>query len=302
MRDKEPAIVLNDLTKRYGNSSVNALDTVSLIVRRGEVYGFLGPNGAGKSTAIRLLLNFLQPTSGSGSILGYDIARDSLQARAHIGYLAGDFTAYPKMTGADFLAYMNELQPVKNQRYRDELVRRLKAQLDKRLSTLSKGNRQKIGLIQAFMHEPDVLVLDEPTSGLDPLMQEEFFRMVSEAKGRGASVFASSHNLSEVQRMCDRVGFIRNGQLVMENSIADLQREASQEFLVTFTRKPPLAELKKLSGVTVRKVSDTSVMVQIAGELSPLFAVLAKHKVLGFDRQELHLESEFLQYYEGEQQ
>ena len=300
--DLASAITLTKLSKRYGKAPKLALDGVSLSVARGEVYGFLGANGAGKSTTIRTLLNFLQPTSGNASILGLDIVRDSVTVKRHVGYLPGEIALYGNMTGRHFLHYMAELQPLKNKGYLTELVHRFDADINKPIDTLSKGNRQKIGLIQAFMHEPEVLILDEPTSGLDPLMQEVFYALVKEARERGAGVFVSSHNFAEVQRMCDRIGFIREGKLVAEQTLADLADKAAHTFTLSFIDHVPLAELRKLSKTTVTPHDEHNVTVSVTGELSPLFAVLGQHHVAHLRQQEVNLEEEFMQFYKKSKQ
>jgi len=294
------AIALSKLSKRYGHAPKLALNKVSLKVAKGEVYGFLGANGAGKSTTIRTLLNFIQPTDGSATILGHDIVRDSVKVKRFVGYLAGEVALYNKMTGKQFLDYMAELQPVKHRGYINELVRRFDAELNKPVETLSKGNRQKIGLIQAFMHEPEVLILDEPTSGLDPLMQEEFFKLIREARERSACVFVSSHNFSEVQRMCDRIGFIREGKLVSEQTLSELANKASHTFTITFRDEAPVAELKNLKSANVTTHDEHHLMISIEGELTPLFALLAHHHVIRFEQQEVNLEQQFMRFYEKE--
>ena len=290
-------IELVSLSKRYGSSVNYALQDVSLQVNAGEAYGFLGPNGAGKSTAIRTLLNFIQPTSGKAKILGLDIVNDSVKIKKHIGYLSGDFAIYPKMTGDQYLRYMGELQPPKNQKYLQELMGRLKADPTKKLGELSRGNRQKFGIIQAFMHQPQVLILDEPTSGLDPLMQEVFYELISEAKARGAAIFMSSHILSEVQKTCDRLGIIREGKLVDERTIAEMSAEASQTFDIIFVGKPPIKELQKISSSPV-SVQNERVTIHMHGKLSPLFALLSKHDVSKIDARNLDLDEVFLGFYQ----
>lgn len=291
-------IETKNLSKRYHGTKTYALHGLSLSVAAGEVYGFLGANGAGKSTTIRTLLNFIQPSGGSASILGHDIVRDAVAIKQHVGYLAGDVALYDKMTGKQFLDYMADLQPPRQRSYATELAKRFQAQLHKPLPDLSKGNRQKIGLIQAFMHEPDVIILDEPTSGLDPLMQEEFFKLIRESRERGAAVFASSHNFAEVQRMCDRVGFIREGKLVAEQTLADLAARAAHTFMLTFADKAPVAELRKLPQVSVTAHDEHDITVSVTGELSPLFALLGQHRVTRVHQQEINLEQEFMQFYE----
>lgn len=286
------------LSKKYGN--FRALAPLNLEVKKGEVYGYLGANGAGKSTTIRTLLNFVQPTGGSATILGKDIVRDSVEVKRHVGYLAGEIALPQKITGAQFLDYMASLQPAKNEGYLAELAKRFDAQLNKPLETLSKGNRQKIGLLQAFMHEPEVLILDEPTSGLDPLMQEEFFKLVREIKERGAAVFVSSHNFTEVERMCDRIGFIREGKLVAEQTLADLANKASHTFTLTFADTAPLEALRHLPRADVSAHDEHHLTVSLEGELTPLFALLAKHHVTRLEQQEVNLEQEFLHLYQKE--
>jgi ABC-2 type transport system ATP-binding protein len=298
----DPAIDCQKLSKRYGRGGAYALKDLTLQVQPGEVYGFLGPNGAGKSTTIRTLLNFLQPTSGQATILGMDIVKDSVAVRSNIGYLAGEVALYPRMTGKQFLKYMADLQPLKNPSYLKELVSLFEAQLDKPIENLSKGNRQKLGVIQAFMHEPEVLILDEPTSGLDPLMQAAFYDTVEVAKQRGAAVFLSSHDLAEVRKMCDRIGFIREGQLVAEKTISDLQDTAKHSFDITFTGNLPLKELRSLHDSKITELPNDIVNVQLKGSLTPLFKILASHSVIALDKHEVNLEEEFLSLYEKDNQ
>lgn len=290
---------IKGLSKKYRKSSKFALDNLSLEVKPGEVYGFLGPNGAGKSTTIRTLMNFIQPTAGEATILGYDIVRQAEQIKKHVGYLSGDFSVYPKMTGEQYLKYLSELQPLKTKGYEKELAKRLKAELDKPLGELSRGNRQKIGLIQAMMHEPEVLILDEPTSGFDPLVQEEFYKLMEEVKQKGVVVFVSSHILSEVQKMCDHVGIIREGKLIVERSIAEMASEAAQTFDITFSKNAPLADLKKIPGIKVVSHNKSHVTIHIHGHLSPLFKLLSDADVSSIDTRTLDLEEVFLRFYEG---
>lgn len=297
----EPAISCHKLSKRYGHGDTYALKDLTLEVKRGEVYGFLGPNGAGKSTTIRTLLNFIQPTSGQASIQGFDIVRDSVTVKSRVGYLAGEVALYPRMTGKQFLGYMADLQPLKNPDYLKELISVFEAQLDKPIENLSKGNRQKLGVIQAFMHEPEVLILDEPTSGLDPLMQAVFYDAVETAKKRGAAVFLSSHDLAEVRKMCDRIGFIKDGRLVAERTIADLQDSAQHSFDITFTGKLPIKELRGLHDAKITELPNDSVNIQLKGSLTPLFKILGSHSVIALDKHEVNLEEEFLSLYEKDQ-
>lgn len=301
MNSQQPTIEISKLSKKYDRNKNFALHELSLKIYPGEVYGFLGPNGAGKSTTIRLLMDFIRPTEGHASILGYDTLKDSLMVKRNVGYLSGDSDMYLKMSGRKFLKYMGELQPAISKKYIAELTSRLKADLNKPLGSLSRGNRQKIALIQALMHQPKVLILDEPTSGLDPLMQDEFYLLIKEAKQRGATIFMSSHILSEVQKVCDKVGIIRSGKLVSEQSIEELAVEAAQTFVIRFTGKPPMKDLKSIEGI--KKVSvqtDGRVVLHVHSGLSKLFSVLARNDVKELSTMELNLEDQFMHYYQSD--
>ena len=244
------SITTNQLTKYYSGSRVAALDSLTLEVAPGEVYGYLGANGAGKSTTIRLLMNFLQPSSGSAAIMGLDIVKDTVAVKSHVGYLAGDIALYNGATGRQLLDFLSSLQPAGD--YRKILEERFHPDLDKPARELSKGNRQKLGIIQAFMHEPSVLILDEPTSGLDPLMQEAFYDTVQESKQRGAAILMSSHNLAEAQRICDRIGIIKGGKLVREQSIGHDTVLDATIFKVRFAVPADLTKAKSAAGPGIR--------------------------------------------------
>lgn len=291
-------ILIRNLSKQYAKTDKKALDNLSLAVKSGEVYGFLGPNGAGKSTAIRLLMNFIQPTSGEAKILGYDMVSQSTEIKKHVGYLSGDLAMYKKMTGQQYLSYLSALQGQSTKGYEKTLAQSLKAQLDKPLGDLSRGNRQKIALIQALMHQPKVLILDEPTSGFDPLVQETFYQLISEAKQRECAIFMSSHIMSEVQKVCDRVGIIRDGKLITERNIAEMATEAAQTFDITFAHKSPLTELKKIKGLKVISQNGNHVTVHIHGQLAPLFTLLGKNNVVKIDARNLDLEEVFMRFYD----
>ena len=202
---------------------------LSFTVQRGEVFGFLGPNGAGKTTTIRMLLDEIRPTAGRAAILGLDTHAKSVEIRRHLGYIPGDLALYPNLTGRDTLTYFANLRGGVDWTYVNELAERLDADLSRKVGNLSSGNRQKVGVIQAFMNRPDVLIMDEPSSGLDPLIQREFQNMVREVAADGRTVFLSSHTLSEVQRVAGRVGIIRQGRLVTVESVADLRSKAMRQ-------------------------------------------------------------------------
>lgn len=298
--DEAPAIATFGLGKRYATSDKFAVHDLNLNILPGEVYGFLGPNGAGKSTTIRLLMNFIQPTEGHALIQNKNVVSDSVEIKQTIGYLAGEVTIYPKMTGRQFLDYMLALQPPKHKDFANQLAKTFQIDLKQKIGSLSKGNRQKIGILQAFAAEPEIFILDEPTGGLDPLMQEAFFELIHHSKARGATIFFSSHNLSEVQKICDRVGFIKDGRLIAEQTIGDLSNQAIQTYAVTFADTVPMAQLRTIPKSKITAHTSHHATVQIKGDLKPLFMVLAHHKVVGLERREESLEDEFLRFYKGD--
>ncbi len=296
------AISISNLSKQYAGSKKYAVLNLSLTVRMGEIYGFIGPNGSGKSTTIRLLLNFIKPTSGTASIFGNDIVKKSLTVKKSIGYLSGEFSAYEKLTCQEFLTYMTKLQPLKHKNTPAVLSKLFNVEKHKKIQDLSKGNRQKLGIIQALMHEPDLLILDEPTDGLDPLMQEKFYSILKKMKSRGSTIFLSSHNLSEVQKICDRVAIIREGQLVAETNITDLIDNSVQTFEVTF-KKPILATaLRSISNVTnVSKLNSCTFRFNVKGSLSDVLTFMAKNQAIHIKTNETNLEDEFIKFYETKQ-
>ncbi len=293
------AIAAYNLSKRYPGAKKYAVRGLDFDIKGGEVYGFLGPNGAGKTTTIRLLMNFIEPSLGEAKVMDLDSVNDSVEIKSKVGYLSGELALYPKMTGRHFLEYMGQLLPAKRPKYSKELIKLFKFEANQKIGNLSKGNRQKLGIIQAFMHEPEVLILDEPTGGLDPLMQEAFFELVRRTRTQGATLFISSHNLSEVQKICDRVGFIREGRLVAEQVIGDFAKETTQVYDISFANEAPLAELKQIPKAQITVNTPRYVSVKIRGDLTPLFMVLARHKVHSLDRRESSLEEEFLSFYRG---
>ncbi len=300
LMEDTPVIVIDRLSKQYKENGPYALKDLSITVNKAEIYGFLGPNGAGKSTTIRTLLNFIQPSGGKASILGLDIVKNSVAIRKRLGYLSGDFASYEKMTGAQFLRFMAELQPLKHKNAITELAKLLRIDLKKEIRDLSKGNRQKLGIIQACMHEPEILILDEPTDGLDPLMQEAFYGLMQKMKQSGTTIFLSSHNLAEVQKVCDRAAIIRDGKLVTESTIADLITTAAQTFDVTFKDGMPLARIKAIPGIKhAEKTGENSVSFHIQGDLSPALKFLATNNVTQLSTRALNLEDEFMKYYQS---
>jgi ABC-2 type transport system ATP-binding protein len=290
-------LVISELSKQYPGTKVPALDNLNLEVQPGEVYGFLGANGAGKSTTIRLLLNFIQPTGGSASIMDKDVVHDTVAVKQCVGYLAGDVAIWPNVTGHEVFAYLNKLQGKDSSEYLDVLVKRFEAEPEKKISELSKGNRQKIGVIQALMHQPDVLILDEPTSGLDPLMQEAFYLSVKEAKERGAAVFVSSHNLNEAQRMCDRIGIIKHGKLIREQNIKDDSQLDTPIFRIVLRKATDGDKLKSNGSLKIISHEGPVVVAQPTGAISAALQTLGNLDIANFSTQQLDLEDEFLEYY-----
>ncbi len=288
---------LNNVTKAFGNDGFRAVDTLSLQVNEGEVYGFLGANGAGKSTTIRMIMNFIHPTSGTIAVLGKDSQKQSVEIQKHVGYLAGDVALWPKVTGNDIFGYLADLQGGIDKQYLAELITRFEAEPNKRVSELSKGNRQKIGIIQALMHQPDVLVLDEPTSGLDPLMQEVFYDTIKEASARGAAVFVSSHNLSEAERMCDRIGIIRHGKLVHEQTMKSGARLGGTTIVVTYRSDDAVKALAKNSALTIVSVKGKTATVQPKGAIEQALQAISKYPIARIETNETHLEDDFLEFY-----
>jgi beta-exotoxin I transport system ATP-binding protein len=286
------------LTKFYG--AARGVVDVDFSVVEGEVFGFLGPNGAGKTTTIRLLLDLIRPTRGRFSVFGLDARRNSVEIRRRLGYLPGDLRLYERMTGGELLRYFGHLRGLDGTGHGNRIAERLDLDLDRRINELSRGNRQKVGLVQAFMHEPDLLVLDEPTSGLDPLVQETFYELVAEATERGGTVFLSSHVLSEVQHMADRVGLIREGRLDLVDSVENL-RSAFIHVEATFAEPPPPDAFAGVTGL--RRIEQDGEVVRLAfeGEIDPLLKALARFHVKALDVREADLEDVFLARYRGEE-
>jgi len=243
------AIQTEGLTKLYG--AERGIEDVTIAVERGEVFGFLGPNGAGKTTTIRTLLDLLHPTRGSARIFGLDSHRDSVAIRARLGNLPGDFGYGKRASGREALGLLARLRDIRDLGRAEELARRFRADLDRPLGQLSRGNRQKVGLILALFHRPELLILDEPTSGLDPLMQEEFLALVREERERGCAVFISSHELDEVERVCDRVGIIREGRLIAVERVDELLGKTAgrQRVEVEFDAPVDLDDVRAIPGV-----------------------------------------------------
>ena len=291
------AIRTQGLGKRYGN--VDALSDLNLEISRGEVLGYLGPNGAGKTTTIRLLLAMARPSAGRAEIFGLDCQRRSVEAHRLLTYVPGEANLWPALTGAETLRLLGRVHGEVDDAYREELVGRFQLDLNKKVRAYSRGNRQKVLLIAALMCRPDLLILDEPTAGLDPLMEQEFRHTLSEAKERGQTVFLSSHILSEVEAVCDRVAILRQGRLVELGSLAQMRHLSSVLVEVTFAGRVP--DLSQVSGVRSFRADARVAHLEVAGSIDPLLKALEGHEVTGLLSREPSLEQLFLSLYGGEE-
>lgn len=297
----EAVIRTTGLTKSYGKS--RGINDVNLTVHAGEVFGFLGPNGAGKTTAIRTLLGFMRPTGGEAEIFGLDITKDSVSIRARVGNLPGEFALEDKMTGEKLIKLFARLRGVKSLDYAHELAERLGADLERPMRKLSRGNKQKIGLIQAMFHRPPLLILDEPTGGLDPLVQEEFLKIIGEVKGEGRTVFFSSHVLNEVERICDRVGIIRDGELATVEDTDSLINKSFRHVMLEFAETVSTEESRRfeaLDGVEKFRGDGARMFFELHGNLDDVIKLAARREVVDMIYERPSMEEIFLAYYDGE--
>jgi ABC-2 type transport system ATP-binding protein len=283
------------LTKYYG--SHRGIIEVDLEVHQGEVFGFLGPNGAGKTTTIRVLLDLIRPTSGKAYVFGIESSVDPVAIHRRIGYLPGEFALYDRLTGGQTLEYFGNLRGGVDKAYRAQLVERFDLDPSRRYREYSKGNKQKVGLVAALQHRPELLMLDEPTAGLDPLVQQTFFSLLREHVKDGATVFLSSHILSEVERSCDRVAIIREGRLVRVDRVDALRDLAHHQVELRFEGKPPADAFKKLKGVSDVTVEDHILRMRVLGSITPVVQAAAKLGVTDFLSREPSLEETFLAQY-----
>jgi ABC-2 type transport system ATP-binding protein len=283
-----------NLTKFYGRE--RGVVDLTFEVGAGEVFGFLGPNGAGKTTTIRLMLDLIRPTRGRIDVFGAEPRRD-IDLRRRIGYLPGDLRLYERLTARELFSYFAHLRGLRSLGRAPALAERLELELDRPVHALSKGNRQKAGLVQAFMHAPDLLVLDEPTAGLDPLVQQTFYALVAEVKAEGATVFLSSHVLPEVQRIADRVALIREGRLVLVASVDELRARALGRVEVTFAELPPPAAFAGVPGARELERYGRTILFSLDGEADALVKALARRRVVAIDTHEADLEDIFLSLY-----
>ncbi|HVL50561.1 MAG TPA: ABC transporter ATP-binding protein [Actinomycetota bacterium] len=296
----ELALSADELVKDYGKT--RALSGVTLAVERGEVFGFIGPNGAGKSTTIRILLDLLRPTSGRAEVLGQSPRKGGPKLRSRIGYLPGELVLPPRRKAGDYLGHLANLRGGAGENLIEPLAKRFGLNLDKPIKSLSKGNKQKIGIVQAFMHRPELLILDEPTSGLDPLLQQEVMEMVHEATAEGSTVFMSSHVLSEVEEIAGRVGILRAGKMVDISDMDQLRRRAGQWVELRFAAPVTPGEFTRLEGVSEVVVSDHRVSCLLRGEPNALLKTAARHHVVGWSAKDRDLEELFLDFYRTDEE
>ena len=289
------AIVCEGLTKRYGKHA--GIEDIDLRVRTGEAFGFLGPNGAGKSTTIRTLMGFQRPTSGRAEVFGFDCWRARVDVARHVGNLPGDFTYDERLTGWEVVRHVARLRGHTDLTRARELAGRLQADMDRPLRQLSRGNHQKVGLVQAMFHRPRLLLLDEPTGGLDPLMRETFLDLVAEARADGATVFLSSHNLEEVHRVCERVGIIRDARLIATENIGDLISRALRHVRIVFAAPVDVAPLAALPGAQDVRADGATVTLRLAGPVDALVKLAAAQEVVDLEIGRASLEEVFLSFY-----
>jgi ABC-2 type transport system ATP-binding protein len=291
----DPVIRAEQLTKTYG--SHRGIVDVDLSIEPGEAFGFLGPNGAGKTTTIRTILDHIRPTSGRAFVFGIETTVDPVAIHRRVGYLPGEFTLYDKLTGGQTIEYFANLRGGVDRLYQQDLIARLDVDPSRKFKEYSKGNKQKIGLIVALQHRPDLLVLDEPTSGLDPLVQQTFYEVIRETKAEGRTIFLSSHILSEVEKTCDRVAIIREGRLVKVDRVEALRDLAHHQIELRFAGDVPIAAFSALDGVSDVSTEDHLLRMRVSGSIAPLVREASKYDLLDFVSREPSLEETFLALY-----
>ena len=294
------AIETHRLTKHYG--SVVALVDLDIKVERGEIVGFLGPNGAGKSTTIRLLLDLIRPTAGSAKVLGLDARTDSIEIRRRVGYLPGELAMYDAMTGLEMVSFFAKLRGIDDLKQAHTVAEQLDVDLAHRIESYSSGNRQKLGLVAALMHDPEVLILDEPTNGLDPLIQQQFYAMLEDRRDGGATVFLSSHVLPEVERIADRAAIVRQGRLVAVETVAEMKHLARRRITIHFGEPVGIDGFEGLPGVgDIRSHTDGGQVIDltVTGSVDAVIKAAARYEVTGLVAEDGDLEEAFLAYYGG---
>ncbi|WP_269899035.1 ABC transporter ATP-binding protein [Lysinibacillus sp. JK80] len=289
-------IEVNHLTKKFGD--FYSIQNVHLQIPKGEVFGFLGPNGAGKSTTIRHLMGFLQPTEGSCFINGLNCREASATIQQVVGYLPGEIAFIDKMTGKQFIHFIAKLRGMNDYTHAEELMHFFELDASGLIKKMSKGMKQKVGLVCAFMHHPEIVILDEPTSGLDPLMQTKFIEFILAEKDKGTTIFMSSHMIEEVEKTCDRVAIINTGKIVATETITDLKKRKSKKYMLEFQDEQELTRFLDEEYV-LERISSTKVMITIMGDLQAFLHTLSNYKIIDLDVISQSLEDIFMHYYES---
>jgi ABC-2 type transport system ATP-binding protein len=291
----ETIIQTTNLTKFYGKN--RGIENVSITVNKGDIFGFLGPNGAGKSTTIRTIMDFIRPTGGSASIFGMDCHRDSVAIRKRIGYIPGDFGLYGHMTGWKFLEYFGKVRGGYDAEAASDLAKKMDIKLDRRMKEYSRGMRQKVAIIQAFMNNPDLIIMDEPTNGLDPLVHQNFMDMLRENADRGTTIFMSSHVLSEVEKSCNRVAIIKEGGIVAEEQVEALRQKSGKILEVKF-KEAPTREIFYLPGISNVTRSNGTYRMNVTGNMEEILKEISAYKLADISIHQMTLEDIFMHYYE----
>lgn len=286
-------VVIKDLKKHFGK--LKAVDGISFEIKKGEIFGFLGPNGAGKSTTMRCLMDFNKPTSGSVQVFGFDMSTHSTEAKKSIGYLPGNVKLYDHWTGWDHIRFFESVRGKSDSV--ESLIKRFDFNPDAKFRHLSSGNKQKLGLILALMHNPKLIVMDEPTVGLDPLLQTEIYKVLIEMRDAGTSIFISSHNLPEVQKLCDRAAIIKNGKIVAIESIKTLNQKRLHKIEVHFDDKYSVSEFK-VQGVNKIDLIDGGLIINTVGDINAILKVITRHKLIDLQVEHASLEDIFMKFYE----
>ncbi|MFA5070579.1 MAG: ABC transporter ATP-binding protein [Patescibacteria group bacterium] len=292
-------IKTENLTKTFDRGKIKAVDGLNLEVKEGEIFGFLGPNGAGKTTTIRMLMGFIRPTEGRASVFGLDCQKSRVEIMKKVGYLAGDVKLYDRYSGEYLTKFLAAFYGGLNKEWVKELTERLDIDLKRRVSDLSKGNRQKIGVLQALSGKPKLLILDEPTGGLDPLIQIEFNKIIQEMIKEGTTIFMSSHILSEVEKICDRVAILKEGKLIALKSVEELS-QAKTRIVEIFFRQAYRPQDFKLPGVEIKLQEEKYLQLYLTGEVNQIIKILGQYDISDVHFNEPNLEEVFLKYYQGE--
>lgn len=287
-------IAVNNLVKHFG--AIKAIDDISFEVQKGEVFGFLGPNGAGKSTTIRCIMDFIRPTSGSVTVFGKDSKKHGVEIKKEIGFLSGDVHLYDKWTGQEHINFIHKLQGVDDD-ISSDLIKKFDFDPTRKTKELSSGNKQKLGIIMSLMTKPDLIIMDEPTNALDPLLQNEIYKVLLEAAEQGATVFMSSHNLSEVDHVCTRVGIIKAGKMVATEEIMSLKRKRLYTARISFPQDASVVEIKG-KGIEVLKKLDHTIEYKIKGDINQFVKLLTPHTLRDLEIEHASLEDIFLEYYQ----